>query len=46
MPLLQPKLVEDDTRYAHAELVQLRREMLLFAAPCREARPSGMDAGR
>jgi hypothetical protein len=31
MPSLQLKLVEDETRYTRAELVQLRRQMLLFA---------------
>lgn len=31
MPSLQLKLVEDQTRYTRAELVQLRRRMLLFA---------------
>jgi len=31
MPSLQLKLVEDQTRYTRSELVQLRRQMLLFA---------------
>ncbi|SDS48089.1 hypothetical protein SAMN05444158_2190 [Bradyrhizobium canariense] len=31
MPLLQLKLIDDQTRYTHEELVQLRRQMLRYA---------------
>jgi hypothetical protein len=31
MPSLQLKLVDDNTRYTHRQLVQLRRQMLRFA---------------
>jgi hypothetical protein len=31
MPSLQFKLVDDQTRYTHSQLIQLRRQMLRYA---------------
>jgi hypothetical protein len=31
MPSLQPKLVDDRTRYTHSQVLELRRQMLRYA---------------